>query len=95
MDPEHYHALVPDRCPAYITVARYETNQKRRAQNRVHAEAKGPPRNGQSLLGGLLKCGRCDRHMGVHYSGEGKQLRYTCCQAKKDYRRYNRILGSG
>lgn len=89
MEPENYHALVPERCPAYISVARYEANQRRREQNRVHAEAKGPPRDGQSLLGGLLKCGRCDRRMGVHYSGEGRQLRYTCCQDKKDYRGLN------
>jgi DNA invertase Pin-like site-specific DNA recombinase len=86
MDPQNYHALVPDRCPAYINVARYEANQRRLIQNRVHGETKGPPRDGQSLLGGLLKCGRCDRPMGVHYSGKDKHLRYKCYEAERDYK---------
>ena len=78
MNPEEYHALIPNHCPAYITSARYERNQRRIAENQARAEAKGAPREGPSLLGGLVVCGRCDRRMAVHYSGREKTLRYAC-----------------
>lgn len=86
--PEDYHALIPDHCPAYITAERYERNQKRMAENRAHAESKGSPRKGPSLLAGLVRCGQCDQIMNVHYSGTEGTLRYSCrkgiidCQAK-------------
>jgi DNA invertase Pin-like site-specific DNA recombinase len=78
MKPDEYHALIPNHCPAYITVERYERNQRRIAENRAHAEAKGAAREGPSLLGGLVICGRCERKMNVHYSGRQKKLRYVC-----------------
>ena len=68
-EPEDYHALIPDHCPAYITMERYERNQRRLAENRAHAESKGFPREGPSLLGGLIFCGRCGRRMSIHYTG--------------------------
>lgn len=77
-EAENYHALIPDHCPAYITAERYERNQKRLADNRARAESKGSPREGPSLLAGVVKCGRCDRIMNVHYSGKGGTLRYSC-----------------
>lgn len=76
--PEQCHALIPDRCPAYITRERYERNQGRIRENRIRLQAKGPPRNGEALLGGILFCGRCQRRMGVHYSGLAKLTRYVC-----------------
>ena len=82
MEPENYHALIPDHCPAYITVERYERNQRRLAENRAHAESKGVPREGPSLLGGLIFCGRCGRRMSIHYSGRQRTLRYVCVNAK-------------
>ena len=78
MNPDEYHALIPNHCPAYITSARYERNQRRIAENQARAEAKGAPRKGPSLLGGLVVCGRCNRRMAVHYSGREKTLRYGC-----------------
>lgn len=82
--PDQYHALIPDRCPAYITRERYERNQKRIRDNRVRLEAKGPPRNGEALLGGILFCGRCQHRMTVHYPGVAKNLRYVCAAGKDD-----------
>ncbi len=84
MNPEQYHALIPNHCPAYITSARYERNQRRIAENQARAEAKGAPREGPSLLGGLVVCGRCDRRMAVHYSGREKTLRYVCRSGQDD-----------
>jgi DNA invertase Pin-like site-specific DNA recombinase len=78
VNPDQYHALIPNHCPAYITVERYERNQRRIAENQAHAAAKGPPREGLSLLAGIVKCGRCDRIMNVHYSSRAGTLRYGC-----------------
>jgi len=84
MSPEDYHALIPNHCPAYITLERYERNQRRIAENRTRAGAKGPPREGPSLLGGLVVCSRCERRMNVHYSGRDSTLRYTCRSKIRD-----------
>jgi DNA invertase Pin-like site-specific DNA recombinase len=75
---EGYLALLPDRCPPYITQERHETIQRRIAENRARAESKGAPREGPSLLAGLVSCGRCGYRMAVHYSGKGQYLRYIC-----------------
>lgn len=84
MSPDEYLALIPDRCPAYITKDRYEANQKRIAENRSRLESKGAPREGSSLLAGLVVCGRCGRRMSVHYSGKYRILRYTCMSGKEE-----------
>jgi len=84
MDPEEYHALIPDHCPAYITPERFERNQRRLAENRARAESKGAPREGPSLLGGLIFCGRCGRRMSIHYSGCERTLRYGCWYAQNN-----------
>lgn len=84
--PEEYVALIPDRMPAYITVERYRANQARLASNRARSDALGVPREGPSLLGGLLVCGRCGRRLTVHYSGKAQNLRYVCWRAKEAYK---------
>jgi DNA invertase Pin-like site-specific DNA recombinase len=83
---EEYLALIPDRCPAYITHDQYEANQRQLAENRARAESKGAPREGRSLLAGLVACGRCGRRMAVHYSGRSRVLRYTCPTGVADLR---------
>ena len=83
---EKYLALIPDRCPAYITRDQYEVNQQRLAENRARTESKGAPREGPSLLAGLVVCGRCGKRMGVHYSGRAQILRYTCLTGVADAR---------
>ena len=76
--PEEYLALIPDKVPAYITRDRYDANQRRLAENRARIESKGTPREGPSLLAGLVVCGRCGKRMTVHYAGRAQILRYTC-----------------
>jgi DNA invertase Pin-like site-specific DNA recombinase len=76
--PEEYLALIPDKVPAYITRERYDANQRRLAENRARMQYKGAPRDGPSLLAGLVVCGRCGKRMGVHYAGRTQILRYTC-----------------
>src|SRR3954463_2824099 len=75
--PDEYLALIPDKVPAYITRERYDANQRRIAENRARIESKGAPREGPSLLAGLVACGRCGKRMTVHYAGQ-QILRYTC-----------------
>ena len=76
--PDEYLALIPDKVPAYITRERYDANQRRIAENRARIESKGAPREGPSLLAGLVVCGRCGKRMTVHYAGRTQILRYTC-----------------
>src|SRR5436190_568580 len=72
-------------CTAYITPERYWANQERLAANRARTEAAGAVRQGPSLLGGILRCGRCGRRMMVAYSGRASRLRYSCSRAMVDY----------
>jgi hypothetical protein len=70
--------MIPDRLPAYITWGRYLAHQRQMGDNRARSEARGAPRRGSSLLGGLLFCGRCGRRMLVAYGGRSHHLRYNC-----------------
>lgn len=83
--PEECPVLLEGRCPAYITPARFWANQQRLEANRARAEAAGAVRQGPSLLGGLLRCGRCGQRMMVSYSGQASRLRYSCSRAAVEY----------
>lgn len=80
---EDCQVFLRGRCPAYVTWERYEANRHRLADN--GARGRGAPRNGPSLLGGLLACGTCGRRMGVQYSGRSNRLRYACTRNYTDY----------
>lgn len=56
--PEAWDVLIPHRFPAYISGERLASIPQRLADKRAIAEARGAPREGPSLLGGLLGCGR-------------------------------------
>jgi DNA invertase Pin-like site-specific DNA recombinase len=81
--PEECLVLLEGRCPAYITVERFWANQRRLEANRA-ASLKGV-RHGPSLLGGLLVCARCGRHLLVGYTNAGRGLRYSCVRGRLDY----------
>jgi DNA invertase Pin-like site-specific DNA recombinase len=83
--PEQYAVLLKDRCPAYITWDQFQANRRRIAANGSKAGLKGPPRDGPSLLGGLLECGICRRRMNVQYAGRRNQLRYSCARNYSSY----------
>src|SRR5437899_3454538 len=46
VDPAAWHALLTDRCPAYIPWEQYEANRARLRANRARAEAQGAVRDG-------------------------------------------------
>lgn len=82
---EQWPALLKDRLPAYITWDRYEANLRRLAQNNSWPTGLGPPREGPTLLSGLIACGRCGRRMLVHYGSGKDPARYTCTRGKVEY----------
>jgi DNA invertase Pin-like site-specific DNA recombinase len=81
--PAECLVLLEGRCPAYITAERFWANQQRLQANRA-ASLKGV-RHGPSLLGGLLVCARCGRHLLVGYTNAGRGLRYSCVRGRVDY----------
>jgi DNA invertase Pin-like site-specific DNA recombinase len=83
--PEDCLVLLENRCPAYITPERFWTNQRRLAANRARTDATGAVRQGPSLLGGILRCGRCGQQMMVAYTGRASRLRYSCGRAAIEY----------
>jgi DNA invertase Pin-like site-specific DNA recombinase len=83
--PKECLVLLEDHCPAYITVARFWSNQQRLDSNRARAESLGAVRQGPSLLGGLLVCGQCGRRLLVQYVNAGTGLRYSCLRGAIDY----------
>jgi DNA invertase Pin-like site-specific DNA recombinase len=83
--PEECTVLIRDRLPAYITWDRFCANQERLDANRARHDRPGAPRQGASLLTGLLRCGRCGRRMIVRYSGAKDRHAYTCTRGSADY----------
>jgi len=83
--PEECLVLIRDRVPAYITWDRFRANQERLEANRARQDRPGAPRQGASLLAGLLRCGRCGRRMIVLYSGPKNRHAYTCTRGPTGY----------
>lgn len=83
--PEEWHALLPDRLPAYITWEQYQQNLARLSANQARADAIGAVRHGPALLSGLLVCHYCGSRMTVHYSGRGRTYEYLCTRLLTDY----------
>jgi len=78
-----WEVLLKDRLPFYITWDQFEKNVRQLESNTV--QGTGAPRNGPSLLSGLLICGRCGMRMTTQYSNNGKGLRYVCSRLMVDY----------
>lgn len=76
---DQWLVLLQDRLPAYISWEEYMANQQQLAKNAGGFASPGPPRNGPSLLAGLIVCGRCQRRMAVEY--QEKHPHYSCPDA--------------
>jgi DNA invertase Pin-like site-specific DNA recombinase len=83
--PGGWHVLLKDRRPAYISWETYEKNLGRLQDNRAVADAKGAPRDGDSLLQGLVVCGYCGARMTVNYHGSDKRYSYVCAHRNTVY----------
>lgn len=76
--------FIKDRCPAYITWERHQSNLKQLAHNRSRLEARGAVRQGPALLKGLLVCGRCGYRLQVSYDSN-RLPRYSCRRLNIEY----------
>jgi DNA invertase Pin-like site-specific DNA recombinase len=80
---DQWTAFLPQAHEAYITLADYEENQRRLAENARAAGAdhrRTPAREGPALLQGLAICGRCGRRMTLsyHWRASGSIPTYYC-----------------
>lgn len=77
-----WHVLIKDHHEGYISWESFERNQRRIAGNQRGEAKAGAPREGTSLLQGLVLCARCGRPMKVNYTGS-RCLRYVCTQPQR------------
>ena len=75
--------FLPGRLPAYISWEQYLANRTQLQSNK--ASATGIARAGQSLLSGLLICGRCGLRMVAQVNDDGINPRYACLRMACDY----------
>ncbi len=80
---EQWQVLLKDHYPAYISWERFEQNLAQLERNCT--AVLGVPRQGPSLLSGLVICGRCGLRMSPAYRNNGRELRYSCCRAAVNY----------
>jgi DNA invertase Pin-like site-specific DNA recombinase len=78
VEPSEWEVMIRDQVPAYITWERFLANQGRLADHRCLPTTRGAPRDGPSLLSGLVYCGRCGRRMQVAYHSKATPVYYTC-----------------
>jgi hypothetical protein len=80
MPREQWRVLILEHHQPYVCWARHEEILAQVSRNRcVPGQGGGPAREGQALLQGLLRCGRCGRRMRSAYSGQqGRARRYYC-----------------
>jgi len=83
VNQEEWEVFIKDKLPAYISWEEYERNQRQLQMN--SSQGIGTPKNGPSLLSGLVICGRCGLRMATCYSSQGKKLRYSCNRMAVDY----------
>jgi DNA invertase Pin-like site-specific DNA recombinase len=83
--PSEWSVLIKDKIPAYITWEQFERNQRQIiANNNMYGI--GAPREGESLLSGLIICGQCGLRMAPIYANNNKnKLRYNCSRMASDY----------
>jgi DNA invertase Pin-like site-specific DNA recombinase len=82
MPRERWRALIHDHHESYISWEQHEQIVAQITANASIISGSGPAREGQALLQGLVRCGRCSRRMHSAYSGarsrEGWARRYYC-----------------
>lgn len=84
VEREQWHAFIEDHHPGYISLEGFERNEQRIAENRRGDAAPGAPREGESLLHGLLLCGRCGRNMKVAYGKGCRPTYYRCIRKRQE-----------
>lgn len=80
---KEWHVLIRDHHEPYIGWESFEKIQRQIELNRRGQPSPGAPREGCSLLQGLILCGYCGRRMKVAYSNRGDQFRYRCVDRRE------------
>ena len=82
---EQWPVLIQDHHPAYISFEKYLTIQELMKNNTgmKSSDLKGPAREGEALLQGVVRCGRCGRAMHISYGGHRSEkahrtMQYRC-----------------
>jgi hypothetical protein len=81
--PEEAEVFLPAHLPAYISWEQYQRNRAQLQSNK--SAAIGVARAGESLLSGILICGRCGLRMVSQYNNNGVKPRYACIRMACDY----------
>jgi DNA invertase Pin-like site-specific DNA recombinase len=78
--PEDWPFLIPGHHPGYITWDQFQRNRRRLDDNRTlpDQDRRGALREGNALLQGIVRCGRCGRRMSVRYLKDGSIPSYEC-----------------
>jgi DNA invertase Pin-like site-specific DNA recombinase len=81
-DGREAKVFIEDHHDGYIDLETFEENQiliRSNCLSQTRVERRGAARNGQGLLSGILRCGRCGRKLYVAYYGRsGTAARYIC-----------------
>lgn len=79
-DPKQWAVRIEDAHPGYITWEIFLANQEKLRRNLapMNPENRGAPREGASLLAGVLLCGRCGRRMTTQYGSRRARASYVC-----------------
>lgn len=81
-DARESKVFMEDHHEVYIDLATFDENQdiiRGNCLSQTQVERRGAARNGQGLLSGILRCGRCGRKLYVAYYGKsGTAARYIC-----------------
>lgn len=76
---ESWEVLIHDAHPAYISWGEFAGNQGRLKENWcMPSGGAGSARSGNTLLQGIVHCGRCGRQMSVRYWGRDAHPAYIC-----------------
>jgi DNA invertase Pin-like site-specific DNA recombinase len=97
--PEQCPVFLRDHHEGYIDWETYQENQRMMRRNSLDLQsdpAASAVRQGQGLLVGVLRCGRCGRRMHVRYWGrKGTRGRYLCTGDYQAGGRYCIAFGGG
>jgi len=81
-DARESKVFIEDHHDGYIALESFDANQdliRSNCLSQTQVERRGAARNGQGLLSGILRCGRCGRKLYVAYYGKsGTAARYIC-----------------
>ena len=76
---QRWLVLIPGTHSGYVNWEQFEQVQLAIGDNMRGWQRSGAVQSGAALLGGLLRCRRCGRKLGVHYTGENHNVvRYSC-----------------